>query len=163
MVAWKDFAAEAPHIAEIFVRRHAATGNLCLLATLRSDGFPRISPVEPRIFDGHLVLVGMPGTYKFRDLARDPRFNLHTATVDTHVADGDAKVWGLARDMRDPGLHARFADDLFQESGFDLRGQAFDPFFVGDLTGASSLELVDSRLRITIWKPGEGERTVEKT
>jgi hypothetical protein len=50
MVDWKDLASEAPHIAEIFVRRHAATGNLCLLATLRSDGFPRISPIEPRIF-----------------------------------------------------------------------------------------------------------------
>ena len=83
MVAWQDFVVEAPHVAEIFERRHAATGNLCMLATLRSDGAPRISPMEPRLFDGRLVLVGMPGTYKFRDLARDPRFSLHTATVDT--------------------------------------------------------------------------------
>jgi hypothetical protein len=163
MVAWKDLAEEAPRIAGIFVRRHAATGNLCLLATLRSDGYPRISPIEPRIFEGQLVLVGMPGTYKFQDLGRDPRFNLHTATVDTHVGDGDAKVWGLARNVQDVDLHARFAEDLYQESGFDLRGQAFDPFYVADLTGASSLELVDGRLRITIWKPGEGERVVEKT
>jgi hypothetical protein len=163
MVEWSVLATEAPHIAEIFVRRHAATGNLCLLGTLRSDGFPRISPIEPRIFEGHLVLVGMPGTYKFQDLARDPRFTLHTATVDTHVGDGDAKVWGLARNLQDPALHARFAGDLYEESGFDLRGQAFDPFFVADLTGASSLELVGDRLRITIWKPGQGERTVEKT
>ena len=47
MVAWKDFEAEAPAIAEVFVRRHRATGHLCLLATLRSDGAPRISPMEP--------------------------------------------------------------------------------------------------------------------
>lgn len=163
MVDWSVFAAEAPHIAEIFARRHAATGNLCLLGTLRSDGFPRISPLEPRIFEDHLVLVGMPGTYKFQDLARDPRFTLHTATVDTQVGDGDAKVWGFARNLQDPALHARFASDLYDESGFDLRGQAFDPFFVADLAGASSLELVGDRLRITIWKPGEGERIVEKT
>ncbi len=47
MVAWTTFADEAPHIAEIFGRRHAATGHLCLLATLRSDGHPRISPSNP--------------------------------------------------------------------------------------------------------------------
>ncbi len=162
-VAWQDFAEEAPHIAEIFRRRHAATGNLCLLATLRSDGYPRISPLEPRIFEGLLVLVGMPDTHKFRDLGRDPRFSLHTATIDAQVGDGDAKLWGLARDVQDLDLQARWAEDLFQESGFDLRGQRFDPFYVGDLTGGSSLELVDGRLRITIWKPGEGERVIDKT
>jgi hypothetical protein len=162
MVSWRDFRSEAPTVAEIFVRRHAATGKLCLLATLRSDGFPRISPIEPRIFEEQLVLVGMPGTTKFRDLGRDPRFNLHTATVDAYVGDGDVKLWGLARNLQDPGMHARFAEDLFDESGMDLRGQAFDPFFVADLTGGSSIELVDGQLVITIWRPGEGERTVRK-
>ncbi|MET1232687.1 MAG: pyridoxamine 5'-phosphate oxidase family protein [Candidatus Limnocylindrales bacterium] len=158
MVAWTDFAVEAPRIAEVFVRRHAATGNLCLLATLRSDGYPRISPMEPRIFEGQLVLVGMPNTLKFRDLARDPRFSLHTATIDPYVGDGDAKVWGNARNVQDRDLHRRFADDLFAESGIDLRGQALDPFFVGDLSGASSVEFAEGQLTITIWKPGEGQR-----
>jgi hypothetical protein len=163
MTAWKDLAEQAPHIAEIFIRRHRAAGNLCLLATLRADGSPRISPMEPRILEGQLILVGMPNTTKFRDLERDPRFALHTATVDPHVGDGDAKVWGEARNVQDRDLHARFANDLFAESGFDLRGQAFDPFFVADLAGASSLEPADGHLRITIWKPGEGERVVRKT
>jgi hypothetical protein len=159
MVEWQEFAAEAPRIAEVFVRRHAATGNLCLLATLRPDGSPRISPMEPRIFEGRLVLVGMPNTAKFRDLARDPRFELHTATVDTQVSDGDAKVWGEARNVQDEELHARFAEDLFRESGFDLRGQRFDPFYVAVLEGASSVEFRDGQLTITTWKPGQGERT----
>ena len=161
MVAWRDFVEEAPRIAEIFVRRHTATHYLCMLATIRADGTPRISPMEPRIFEGRLVLVGMPNTTKYRDLARDPRFCLHTATVDPNVGDGDAKVWGVAVNDQDTDLHARFADALFAESGLDLRGQRFDPFYVGELTSASSLELVDDRLRVTIWKPGEGERVVE--
>ena len=159
MVQWKEFAEEAPGIAEVFVRRHRATGNLCFLATLRADGSPRISPMEPRILEGRLVLVGMPNTLKFRDLARDPRFELHTATVDTHVGEGDAKVWGEVSDVRDPDLHTRFADDLFAESGFDLRGQRFDPFYIADLAGASSVEFRDGQLTITTWKPGEGERS----
>jgi nitroimidazol reductase NimA-like FMN-containing flavoprotein (pyridoxamine 5'-phosphate oxidase superfamily) len=163
MVAWKEFAEEAPHIAEVFVRRHAATGNLCLLATLRSDGYPRISPMEPRILEGRLLMVGMPGTTKFRDLGRDPRFCLHTATIDPYVGEGDVKLWGDAQNVQDTELHERFADNMFEEAGMDLRGQKFDPFYVADLTGASSLELDDGQLKITIWKPGEGERVVRKT
>jgi Pyridoxamine 5'-phosphate oxidase len=159
MVAWEGFAEEAPRISEVFLRRHAATGNLCMLATLRSDGYPRISPMEPRIFESRLLLIGMPNTSKFRDLARDSRFSLHTATVDPYIGDGDAKLWGDARNVQDKDLHKRFADHLFEESGFDLRGRAFDPFYVADIAGASSVEFKDGQLTITIWKPGEGERT----
>ncbi|MFC9435754.1 pyridoxamine 5'-phosphate oxidase family protein [Nocardia sp. NPDC057030] len=162
MTTWSEFAAEAPRIADLFVRRHTATGNLCMLGTLRSDGFPRISPVEPRFFEGMLVISGMPGTTKFRDLARDPRFCLHTATVDTKVSDGDAKLFGTVVDLPDPQVHARFAQQLFDDTGFDIRGREFDHFYVADLSSASTVEVVDDHLDITIWKPGQGERVVRK-
>lgn len=162
MTTWDEFTRAAPRISAVFARRHAATGNLCLLGTLRSDGWPRISPVEPRVFEGRLWVVGMPGTTKFRDLARDPRYTLHTATVDTQVGDGDAKVWGRVRDVRDPALHQRFAEDLYAESGFDLRGQEFDQFLAADLEGASSVEIVDGHMEVTIWRSGRAERVVRK-
>lgn len=162
MTNWNEFAAQAPRISEIFLRRHRAAHNLCMLGTLRSDGYPRISPVEPMVFEQQLVIVGMPGTTKFRDLRRDPKFCLHTATTDTTVSDGDAKVFGRVIDVPDTDTHARFARKLFDDSGFDLRGKPFDHFFVADLTGASSVEVGDDILRITIWKPGERERVVEK-
>jgi hypothetical protein len=163
MIAWREFVVEAPRIAEVFVRRHAATGNLCLLATTRSDGYPRISPMEPRIVDGRLVLAGMPGTVKFRDLERDARFCLHTATVDPHVGDGDVKLWGIVQDVQDPELQRLFAEKVFAEVGLDLRGRQFRPFYVGELTGASSLNLENGQLAITIWRPGEAERVVKKS
>jgi Pyridoxamine 5'-phosphate oxidase len=162
MTTFKEFAEAAPRIAGIFTRRHAATGNLCLLATLRSDGFPRISPMEPRIFEDELWIVGMPDTTKFRDLHRDPRFCLHTATVDTQVKDGDAKLWGVVRDVPDQALHQRFAAHLFEQTGFDLRGQLFSYFYAAGLTGASSVEVGDGHLDVTVWKPGEPERVVRK-
>jgi hypothetical protein len=162
MTTWKELTEHAPRIATVFTRRHAATGNLCMLATLRSDGFPRISPIEPRIFEDRLWIAGMPDTLKFRDLARDPRFCLHTATVDTHLADGDAKLWGVVEDVPDGALHRRFADALFEETGMDLRGQTFDHLYAADLTGASAIEIDDGHLAITIWKPGEPERVVHK-
>jgi hypothetical protein len=159
---WKEFTESAPRIATIFRRRHAAAGNLCMLATLRSDGFPRISPMEPRIHEDQLWIGGMPGTLKFRDLARDPRFCLHTATVDTQVTDGDAKLWGVVDDVADTALHQRFAADLFAETGLDLRGQEFDHFYIADVTGASAVEVGGGHLDITVWKPGEPERVVRK-
>ena len=158
-MGWREFSEASPQIAQVFVRRYQATGNLCFLATLRSDGYPRISPMEPRVFEDELVLVGMPNTTKFRDLGRDPRFCLHTATVDPYVGDGDAKLWGKVRNLQDEGLHQRFAAQLAEEGGPDLRGQKFDPFYVADITGASCLEVVDRELKVTSWKPGEGERS----
>lgn len=162
MTTWTEFTAAAPHVAGIFTRRHAATGNLCLLATLRADGFPRISPIEPRMFEGELWLVGMPGTTKFLDLRRDPRLCLHTATADGQVTEGDAKLFGVARHVPDAELHHRFAEDLFADTGFDLRGQRFDDFLAVDITGASSVEVADNHMDVTIWRPGEPERVVRK-
>lgn len=162
MAGWKEFTDAAPRIAAIFSRRLAATGNLCMLGTLRSDGFPRISPVEPRIFEDQLWIAGMPNTMKFRDLARDPRFCLHTATVDTEVTDGDAKMWGLVDDVQDRALHRRFAQSLFDETGFDIRGQEFDHCFRADVIGGSAVEMSDGHMDVTIWTPGEPERVVRK-
>lgn len=162
MTTWKEFTEAAPRIAAIFTRRHAATGNLCMLATLRSDGFPRISPMEPKVFEDQLWILGMPDTTKFRDLARDPRFCLHTATVDTNVNDGDAKLWGVANDVQDTALHQRFAAALFEETGFDLRGQDFDHFYAADLIGAAAVEVLEGHMDITVWKPGEPEHVIRK-
>ncbi|HVX45448.1 MAG TPA: pyridoxamine 5'-phosphate oxidase family protein [Mycobacteriales bacterium] len=162
MKSWTEFTRAAPRIAAVFERRHTATGNLCLLATIRKDGSSPISPMEPRFFEDRLLLAGMPGTTKYRDLARDPRFCLHTATVDTQVKEGDAKLWGTVENLRDPALHQRFADDLYAQTGFDLRGQEFPEFYAADLTSASAVEVIDDHLDITIWKPGEAERVVRK-
>ncbi|NNH68697.1 pyridoxamine 5'-phosphate oxidase family protein [Nocardia uniformis] len=162
MTYWKEFDTAAPRISTIFRRRHAAAGNLCMLATLRSDGFPRISPMEPRFFEDRLWLVGMPNTTKFADLARDPRLCLHTATVDTQVSDGDAKLWGTVHDVQDEGLQQRFAENLYEETGFDLRGKKFEPFYALEITGASAVEVGEGDMVVLIWKPGQPEHEVHK-
>ncbi|MUL48699.1 pyridoxamine 5'-phosphate oxidase family protein [Mycobacterium sp. CBMA293] len=162
MTSWKEFTDLAPRIAATFIRRHAATGNLCMLGTLRSDGFPRISPMEPRFFEDELWIAGMPNTTKFNDLARDPRFCLHTATVDTEVKDGDAKLWGVVEDVQDKALHQRFAEALYDETGFDIRGQEFDHCYRADVSAGSAVTVVDGHLDITIRNRGEPEHVVRK-
>ena len=162
MASWHELETVAPRIAAVFARRLARTGNLCMLGTLRPDGFPRISPMEPRAFEGQLWIGGMPGTRKFADLVRDPRFALHTATVDPDVGDGDAKVWGTVEDVLDRALHERYAEALFEETGFDLRGRPFEHFFRAHLVGASAVEIEDGHLDITMWREGTPERVVRK-
>lgn len=162
MTSWSEFEQAAPRIATVFKRRHAATGSLCMLGTLRPDGFPRISPMEPSFFEGDLWLGGMPGTTKFEDLVRDPRFALHTATIDTHVGDGDAKVWGTVADVLNDELHQRYAESLFEQTGFDLRGHRFEHFFKTRVIGAAAVEINDGHLDITTWRDGSDERLVRK-
>src|SRR5690349_3530123 len=141
MATWGEFVAQAPRVSEIFVRRHAATGGLCLLGTLRSDGYPRISPIEPRIVEEHMWISGMPNTFKLLDLGRDPRFTLHTATVDPRVNDGDAQGWGEARDIADGELQRRPAGVLYAEAGMDIRGRPFDHLDAADVHSASPVAM----------------------
>lgn len=134
MVTWDEFVGVASRIAETFVRRHTATSNLCMLATLRSDGFPRISPMEPRFFEDQLRLVGMPHTTKFVDLQRDQKFCLHTGTVDSGAADGDARLFGRVQNVPDERLHRRFTEYLLAQTGFDIRDRQFKYFYAADIT-----------------------------
>lgn len=162
MTNWTEFAAAAPHIAAVFLRRLKATERLSLIATLRSDGFPRISPLEPVVVGDDLWLGGMPDTTKSKDLRRDPRFCLHTGTIDTKVTDGDAKLFGLATEITDPDVRQDYMKGFHEASGFDLTTIPFD-LFRADITGGSSVEVDGDQLNITVWKPGEAERVIHKT
>lgn len=167
MATWTEFAAEAPQIAELAERRLAATG-LMMLATLRRDGFPRISPMEPVLADDRLVLhegrlwLGMmPGSTKARDLQRDGRFGIHTATADKMVAEGDVKMWGVATQVTDHATLAQFSDDIFVSVGHRFEVGDFDAFDV-DLLGASSVAMRDDTMFVTTWRPGAGVTVDEK-
>lgn len=160
MIDWNQFRREAPETAAVVERRIAATG-LALLATIRTDGFPRVSPLEPLIGEDRIWLGMMPGSTKALDLRRDPRLCLHTATADKDVADGDAKLWGRAVAADDDATRATYAAAFKAATGHDVEAMpgGFELFWI-DLTGGSSLVLGDDgqHLRITSWSPGEPER-----
>jgi hypothetical protein len=167
MATWKEFSQEAPEIAGLAERRLVATG-LMLLATLRRDGFPRISPVEPVLAGDRLVLhddklwLGMMAdSTKSRDLRRDGRCGLHTATADKQVSQGDVKLWGTATSVTDHTTLARFSDDIFESVGFRFEVGSFDAFGI-DLLGASSVEVADDVMYVKTWKPGKGVTVTEK-
>ncbi len=71
------------------------------IATLRADGSPRISGIEAAFEDGELVFSSMANARKGADLLRDPRFALHSATIDPVEGSealwpGEAKIAGRA-------------------------------------------------------------------
>ncbi len=101
MVNWNDVEAAAPELAAAVKSRFEAYG-LAILATLRRDGSPRVSGVEPLFALGKLWLGMMPDSRKGIDLLRDPRCALHNATTDKNVTEGDARISGKAVMVTDP-------------------------------------------------------------
>ena len=98
MTAWRDVEQAEPEFAQR-VRALFDAHRHKTLATLRADGSPRISGIEAAFEDGELVLGSMANARKGADLRRDPRFALHSATVDPVEGaeaqwPGEAKISG---------------------------------------------------------------------
>jgi hypothetical protein len=90
MMAWRDFEALEPEFAQR-VRALFDAHKHKTIATLRADGSPRISGIEAAFEDGQLVFGSMANARKGADLRRDPRFALHSATIDP--VDGSEAQW----------------------------------------------------------------------
>jgi Pyridoxamine 5'-phosphate oxidase len=100
MTAWRDVEREQPAFAQR-VRALFDAHRHKTIATLRADGSPRISGIEAVFEDGELFFGSMPYARKGADLHRDPRFALHSATVDPVEGaeaqwPGEAKISGRA-------------------------------------------------------------------
>jgi Pyridoxamine 5'-phosphate oxidase len=100
MTRWQDFERTEPEFAQR-VRALFDAGRHKTIATVRTDGSPRISGIEAAFADGELIFGSMPNARKGADLRRDPRFALHSATVDPIEGaeaqwPGEAKISGRA-------------------------------------------------------------------
>jgi hypothetical protein len=101
-VSWRDLEAGAPELAREGWARFERT-RVALLGTLREDGSPRISPVEPFLLQGELVVGVMPSP-KLDDLRRDARCVLHSSVSDIDGSEGEFKVHGRAVSTDDPAV-----------------------------------------------------------
>src|SRR3954465_11997966 len=100
VTAWRDFEKAEPEFAQR-VRALFDAHRHKTIATVRADGSPRISGIETVFEDGELVFGSMADARKGADLRRDPRFALHSATVDPVEGSeaqwpGEAKIAGRA-------------------------------------------------------------------
>ena len=107
MASWREIENAAPDFAAR-VRSSFAAGTNKTLATLRSDGSPRISATELEFSsDGEVTLGMMPGSVKLLDVRRDPRVALHSPTLEPPRDDpasgpGDAKMSGALAGIPPP-------------------------------------------------------------
>jgi hypothetical protein len=141
--SWAKFEAEAPELAARVRELLEAHGHKTI-ATLRRDGSPRISGTETQFEGDDLWIGSMLDALKARDLRRDPRYAVHSASEDPDVWTGDAKIAGVAEEVSvADGKSHRFRLDILE---------------------ASTVELDDERkhLVITVWTPAEGVRTMKR-
>src|SRR5215211_3944457 len=71
---WTDLEREAPRLAAR-ARELVVAPGVCLVATVRRDASPRLSPVEPLLLDGDLWLSMMWNSRKAIDLVADDRIS----------------------------------------------------------------------------------------
>ena len=116
-VIWQEFKLNASGLAALGEELFERTG-LVLIGTLRKNGWPRISPVEPLIAEGHLYLGMMWQSQKALDLLRDPRCTVHSTVSDRDGGEGEFKIYGRAVDVQDLETRSRYADALYEKIGF---------------------------------------------
>jgi len=97
---WGEFEAAAPALARAAEARLEAT-QVALLGTVRADGSPRISPIEPYFAADELLLGAMTRSLKVRDLERDPRCVLHSAISHPDAGEPEFKLYGTAIEAAD--------------------------------------------------------------
>ena len=100
---WQDVELAAPELARLGMAR-LSSARVALLGTLRRDGSPRISPIEPSTAGGQLLIGAMAWSAKASDLRRDPRYALHSVVTGPDTGEGELKLSGTAVEA---GQHLR--------------------------------------------------------
>lgn len=100
MATWGAFETESPELSAF--GRERIDQQVSFLATIRLDGGPRVHPITPWITNGHLFVRMYPTSPKVADLARDPRFALHSMMDNDDGVGGEFALRGRATPIVDP-------------------------------------------------------------
>lgn len=147
---WQEFASHAPELAALGEAQFARTG-LALVGTLRRDGWPRISPVEPFIVDGQLCLGMMWRSVKALDLLRDPRCVVHSTVSDREGTEGEFKVYGRAVEVNDLEERRRFGDAVYAAIEFRPEEPEFHCFAIA-IESVAFTQIRDGEMHHLVWK-----------
>ena len=157
MAAFSDVETEQPEFAAR-VRACFDAHRHKILATLRSDGGPRVSAIEAFFAIGQLWLAGMTRSVKFADLRRDPRMALHSGSDEPDTFTADAKVSGRAVEVTDPGERAAFGTATGNPADGD-----YDLFRIElDQVVLTAIAPEKDALVISSWRPGRGLTEVRR-
>lgn len=115
---WADFEADVPELAGIGKGLFLRPG-VVLVGTLRADGMPRISLVEPCFLDGNLLLGMMWHSRKALDLSRDPRIVVRNAICSVSGDEPEFSLRGRALLVADVELRGRFVQAMAEHSKWE--------------------------------------------
>lgn len=149
---WAEFAAAAPELSELGLQGFREQ-NLCLVGTLRADGWPRISPCEIYFVDGELMLGMMPSSTKVQDLRRDPRLAVMTPQCDREAKRGDFKLYGRVVEVTEPERRERYGQTIFAAIGW--RPEEPYPLYSVDIESAGYISFGEHP-RLMRWSPDTG-------
>jgi hypothetical protein len=152
---WDAFAAAAPELAGLGEERLRAK-ELCLVGTLRKNGWPRISPVEPEFVDGELLLGMMWQSPKALDLLRDPRIVVHSVVSERSGKEGDFKLYGRVVDVQDPDRRAAYRAAIKARIDWEPPEPNYHLFAI-DIDSAGFVTFADPRYGLA-WNPQDGLR-----
>lgn len=150
---WAAFEEAAPELAQLG-RKIVERDQVVLVGTIRRDGSPRISPVEPDIANGRLYLGMMWQSYKALDLQRDPRCTVHSLVKDRLGTGGELKLHGRAIEIADLDERALYRQVIYERIGWKPEEPEFHLFAFDIVSGGSFIYEKEYRL-VTIWRQGE--------
>ncbi len=156
MATFAELESAAPPIAAFFRQRIEATG-LGLVATTRSDGWPRVSGWEVFLVDGHLYSGSMPNAVKVRDLRRDPRCCVLTPVADKDDVAGEAKLFCRGREITDAEEWERVRKAFLEARGFDMGEPGGSHLVTYEIEGAAWQRVEGDEWRTSSWT-GDGVR-----
>jgi hypothetical protein len=157
MATFAELESAAPSIAAFFRQRIEATG-LSLVATTRSDGWPRVSAWEAFLCDGRLYMGSMPNAVKAQDLQRDARCCIITPLADKDDLSGEAKLFCRGREIADPVEWERVRKTFLDLRDFDMGDYGGSHLFTYDIEGAAWQRVEGDDWRTTSWRAGEPVR-----
>jgi hypothetical protein len=113
---WSEFEGAAPELAQSGRERFGLTG-VALIGTIRKDGSPRISPIEPFFAHGQLLLGMLWASKKALDLRRDARCVIHSVVSDVDGSEGEFKLRGQAIEVQDLESWQRYREVFAERWG----------------------------------------------
>jgi len=153
-MSWHTFAAAAPDLAA-FAQEQFAPGRVAVVGSIRADGSPRISSVEPHIMEGELYVGMMWQSRKALDLLRDPRILLRNAVCTSSGDEAEISLRGRAVEIHDPAVRQRYIAAVaeriaWQEPHFHL--------FAVQIESAALVRYGQGQQSVKLWPQG-GEFT----
>lgn len=150
MAEWAQIEAMIPELASQ-VRARFEGHPHHVLGTLTASGAPRLSGINVFFNDGVLWFGSMRGALKARDLSRDNRLSLHSATLSKDLDGGDARVSGVAVPL-----------DGHRVAQWQPESPSDGEYFSVLVDRMHVVEVVGEELVVTMWDTHRGVRIVNR-